>query len=59
MQINDDYFEDLNAETTKEVLNALAEDMKPSIGSQKGRKASMAASGPTTLEEQAKKAGVV
>lgn len=59
MQVNDDFYEDLNAETTKEVLNALAEDMKPSIGSQKGRKASMAASGPTTLKDYAKKVGVV
>lgn len=59
MQVNDDFYEDLNAETTKEVLNALAEDMKPSVGSQKGRKASMAASGPTTLKDQAKKVGVV
>lgn len=59
VQINDDYYEDLTPENMKEVLNILSEDMKPSIGSQKGRKASMALSGPTTLEEQAKKAGVV
>jgi hypothetical protein len=41
-----------------EILGLLAEDMKPSIGSQKGRKASMALSGPTTLEKEAKKAKV-
>lgn len=58
MQVNDDYFEDLTPDTIKEVLAALAEDMKPKTGSQKGRKASMAVSGPTTLEKQAKKAGV-
>jgi NADH dehydrogenase (ubiquinone) flavoprotein 2 len=59
VQINDDYFEDLTEDTMKELLDLLAEDMKPQIGSQKGRKASMALSGPTTLAAQAKKAGVV
>lgn len=58
VQINDDYYEDLTPETMKEVLNILSEDMKPVVGSQKGRKASMALSGPTTLQDQAKKAGV-
>jgi len=59
VQINDDFYEDLTPESTKELLDLLAEDMKPKIGSQKGRKASMALSGPTTLEAQAKKAKVV
>ncbi|MGB0719775.1 MAG: NADH-quinone oxidoreductase subunit NuoE [Bdellovibrionales bacterium] len=58
VQINDDYYEDLTAETMKEILDCLAEGMKPKIGSQKGRKASMALSGPTTLQDHAKKAGV-
>ena len=58
VQINDDYYEDLTETSMKEVLDLLAEDMKPKIGSQKGRKASMALSGPTTLEKEAKKAGV-
>ncbi len=58
VQINDDYYEDLTPETMKEVLALLSEDMKPQIGSQKGRKASMPVTGPTTLEKQAKKAGV-
>ena len=35
VQINDDYYEDLTSETTKELLSALSEDMKPKIGSQK------------------------
>ena len=56
-QINDDFYEDLTAETTKEVLDLLAEGMQPTVGSQKGRKASMALSGPTTLEMVAKKSG--
>lgn len=58
VQINDDYFEDLTEKNMKEVLELLSEDMKPKVGSQKGRKGSMAVSGPTTLEKQAKKAGV-
>lgn len=59
VQINDDYYEDLTEETTAELLDALAEGMKPKIGSQKGRKGSMAITGPTTLEKEAKKAKVV
>ena len=59
VQINDDYYEDLTAESMKETLDLLAEDMKPKIGSQKGRKASMPLTGPTTLQNKAKKAGVV
>lgn len=59
IQINDDYYEDLTPDNMKEVLNTLSEDMKPTIGSQTGRKASMAASGPTTLTEKAKKAKVI
>lgn len=59
VQVNDDYYEDLTAESMTEILRYLADDMKPKIGSQKGRKASMAANGPTSLEETAKKAGIV
>lgn len=59
VQINDDYYEDLTQDTMKEVLDTLAEDMKPQVGSQKGRKASMAMSGPTTLEDHAKKTGLL
>ncbi|MCB1650941.1 MAG: NADH-quinone oxidoreductase subunit NuoE [Alphaproteobacteria bacterium] len=58
VQINDDYYEDLTPDGMKEILSLLAEGLKPKIGSQKGRKASMALGGPTTLKGQAKKAGV-
>ena len=58
VQINDDYFEDLTSETMSEIIDLLAEDMKPKTGSQSGRKGSMALSGPTTLKDQAKKTGV-
>ena len=59
VQINDDFYEDLTEETMKEVLDLLSEDMKPQVGSQKGRRNSMPISGPTSLEKLAKKAGVV
>lgn len=57
VQINDDYYEDLTTESIVEILQYLKEDQKPPVGSQKGRKGSMAISGPTTLEKQAKKVG--
>ena len=59
VQINDDYFEDLTADSMKEVLSRLSEGLQPTVGSQTGRKASMPSSGPTTMKEQAKKAKVV
>ena len=58
IQINDDYYEDLTPARMKELLAILARGEKPPIGSQTGRKASMALSGPTSLMAQAKKAGV-
>lgn len=58
VQINDDYYEDLTAESMKEILDMLAEDLKPKIGSQTGRRTSMPIAGPTTLKDQAKKTGV-
>lgn len=59
IQINDDYYEDLTPERMVQILVALAEGKEVPIGSQKGRKGSMAIDGPTTLEERAKKAGVI
>jgi len=58
VQINDDYYEDLTYESMCELIDCLSAGMKPKTGSQKGRKASMALSGPTTLQEQAKRSGV-
>lgn len=58
MQVNDDYYEDLTPESTKKMLLDMAQDRPVVVGSQKGRKCSMAMSGPTTLIEEAKKAGV-
>ncbi|ARJ65794.1 NADH dehydrogenase [Magnetospirillum sp. ME-1] len=51
MQINDDYYEDLTAETTKAVLEALKRGETPKPGPQNGRQFSCPAGGPTSLAE--------
>ncbi len=58
VQINDDFFEDLTADSVVVILKSLQKDIMPPSGPQNGRTGSMALSGPTTLEKQAKKAGV-
>ncbi len=57
-QINDDYYEDLTPENTKTLLDDLAAGRKPTVGSLTGRKGSMSIKGPTTLVDQAQKAGI-
>jgi len=49
MQINDDYYEDLTAQSTEAVLDALAKGETPQPGSQTGRKTCEPAGGLTTL----------
>lgn len=58
VQINDEYYEDLDAESITRILSLLVRGKTPESGPQNGRRKSMAISGPTTLHEQAKKAGV-
>ncbi|MGZ9097971.1 MAG: NADH-quinone oxidoreductase subunit NuoE [Micavibrio sp.] len=53
-QINDDFYEDLTAERTTEILQALATGKQVPIGPQNGRKNSMALGGPTTLKDRVK-----
>jgi NADH-quinone oxidoreductase subunit E len=48
--IGDDYYEDLDAESTKKLLQALKRGEKPKTGSQIGRQCSAAVTGPTTLK---------
>jgi NADH dehydrogenase (ubiquinone) flavoprotein 2 len=58
VQINDDYYEDLTPDSARQVLSDLAEGKPVSVGSQKGRKGSMALSGTTTLADKADKLGI-
>jgi NADH dehydrogenase (ubiquinone) flavoprotein 2 len=59
VQINDDYYEDLTPERIKEIVDSLAKDEIPLKGPQNGRINAMSKAGPTSLEEQAKKAKVI
>jgi NADH-quinone oxidoreductase subunit E/NADH dehydrogenase (ubiquinone) flavoprotein 2 len=51
MQINDDYYEDLDAASTAKVLDAFKRGETPAPGPQNGRQFSCPAGGPTTLTE--------
>jgi NADH-quinone oxidoreductase E subunit len=57
VQINDDYYEDLDARSTEAILDALQRGEKPKTGPQSGRKTSEPASGLTTLVNSTGKAG--
>ncbi|MBF0560668.1 MAG: NADH-quinone oxidoreductase subunit NuoE [Alphaproteobacteria bacterium] len=57
VQIGDDYYEDLDYETTKKILEALKRGEKPQPGSQTGRQCSCPAGGPTTLKKVAPATG--
>ena len=59
IQMNDLYYEDLTSEKMIEILESLKRDEIPPAGPQNGRRGSMAITGPTSLEKQAKKAGVL
>ncbi|MFZ4761829.1 MAG: NADH-quinone oxidoreductase subunit NuoE [Alphaproteobacteria bacterium] len=49
MQINDDYYEDLTAQSAENILEKLARGEKPVTGSQIGRKGACPEGGATTL----------
>jgi NADH-quinone oxidoreductase E subunit len=51
IQVNDDFYEDLDARSTEELLDALRRGEKPTIGSVKKRQGSMPEGGKTTLKE--------
>ncbi|MBT5047515.1 MAG: NADH-quinone oxidoreductase subunit NuoE [Rhodospirillaceae bacterium] len=57
MQIGDDYFEDLSAESTKGLLQAFRRGDTPRPGPQSGRKASEPADGLTSLTDISNGAG--
>lgn len=49
IQVNDDLYEDLDAESTKQLLDALRRDEPPKVGSMRGRQTSAPEGGPNTL----------
>lgn len=49
MQVNDEFYEDLDAERTTALIAALREDKPPPPGSMSGRQTSAPEGGPTTL----------
>ena len=49
LQVNDDFFEDMDAESTEKLLEALKRGEYPKPGSVKGRQTSAPEGGPTTL----------
>ena len=55
LQVNDDFYEDLDYDSTETLIDALGKDMPPPIGSVKMRSGSQAETGPTSLEKMAAK----
>jgi len=51
LQVNDDYYEDLDGPATEALLDALTAGKAPPVGSVKGRQGSMPETGQTTLTE--------
>jgi NADH-quinone oxidoreductase subunit E len=49
IQVNDDFYEDLDADSTKQLLEALRRSEPPKPGSMKARQTSAPEGGPTTL----------
>jgi len=58
VQINDTFYEDLTPARMREIIDALAAGQEVQPGSQNGRRYSMGLDGPTSLTDEAKKAGV-
>jgi NADH-quinone oxidoreductase E subunit len=51
LQVNDDFYEDMDAALTEKLLDALARDEVPPIGSMTGRQTSAPIGGPQTLTD--------
>jgi NADH-quinone oxidoreductase E subunit len=59
VQINDDYYEDLDYKSTADLLEKLASDDVPTAGSVKGRIGSQPEPGPTSLEALASSSNAI
>jgi NADH:ubiquinone oxidoreductase subunit E len=57
LQVNDDFYEDIDGPGTEKLLDSLAAGTQPPMGSVTGRQGSMPASGKTTLTELPAKNG--
>jgi NADH-quinone oxidoreductase E subunit len=57
VQINDDYFEDLDGPSTEALIDALKRGESPKAGPVNGRQTSAPIGGPTTLKQTAQAAG--
>ena len=57
IQMNDDFYEDLDYESTGKLIDALAQNTPPAVGSMIGRQGSEAEGGTTVLDAQNPKAG--
>jgi len=59
LQVNDDFYEDLDYQSTRALLEALEADAPPPVGSVTGRQGSEAEGGATTLKtaKRSKKKG--
>jgi NADH-quinone oxidoreductase E subunit len=57
LQVNDDFYEDLDAASTEQLLDSLVAGTQPPKGSVAGRQGSMPATGKTTLTELPAKSG--
>ncbi len=51
IQVNDDFYEDLDGPSTERLIDALRRGEKPPVGSATGRQTSAPVGGPTTLVE--------
>ena len=49
LQVDDDFYEDMNAERVKTLIAALRKGERPPVGSMAGRQKSAPEGGPTTL----------
>lgn len=58
LQVNDDFYEDLDYESTVALLESLKKGEAPKVGSVKGRQGSMSKDGPTSLVSLKDKDGV-
>lgn len=54
LQVNDDYYEDLDYERTCQLIDALKADKPPQVGSMTGRQGSQAQAGSTSLQHMRK-----